>query len=163
MFRSTPAAAVRWWRCSDFRRRRKKRRNEHPRRTGERSRAAAGHHHHLRDGRLGDADAGFDHRQRGAAVHAGLAVGLARPGQLGADLLHRRRRDHDRAGRLDGGALRPQAAVRDLHRDVHDRLDPVRPVAGSDPAGDLPPAAGRRRRRADPAVAIAGHRSLSRA
>ena len=31
-----------------------------------------------------------------------------RPDHLGADLLHRRRRDHDRAGRLAGGALRPQ-------------------------------------------------------
>ena len=120
MFRSTPAAAARSLVCSDFRRRRKRTPNDRrrPRLPGERSRdsrrtivvtcAMAGSVMQTLD---------FDHRQRRAAVHAGLAVGLARPGQLGADVLHRRRRDHDRAGRLDRRPLRPQAAVRHLHGD----------------------------------------------
>ena len=34
-----------------------------------------------------------------------------RPDHLGADLLHHRRGDHDRAGRLAGRALRPQEPV----------------------------------------------------
>ena len=38
----------------------------------------------------------------------------ARRDHLGADLLHHRRGDHDRAGRLAGGAVRPQAAVHRL-------------------------------------------------
>ena len=75
--------------------------------------------HRLRDAGEADADAGLHHRQRRAAVHAGQHVGHARRDHLGADLLRDRRRDHDRAGRLDGGALRPQEAVHRLHDRLH--------------------------------------------
>ena len=76
-----------------------------------------GHHH---------AGARHDHRQRRPALHAGLAVDDAGSGQLGADLLHRRRRDHDLAARLDRDAVRPQEAVHRLRRRLHARLDAVR-------------------------------------
>ena len=45
---------------------------------------------------------------------------------LGADLLCDRRRDHDRAGRLDGGAVRTQEPAHRLHGGVRGRLDAVR-------------------------------------
>ena len=57
------------------------------------------------------AGAGHDHRQRRPALYAGLAVDDAGSGQLGVDLLHRRRRDHDLAARLGRHALRPQETV----------------------------------------------------
>ena len=50
-----------------------------------------------------------------------------RPDQLGADLLHRRRRHHDAGHRLPRGAARPQAAVPDRRRGLHRRLGAVRP------------------------------------
>ena len=61
----------------------------------------------------GDDHAGARHhdRQRGAAEHAGHARRGAGPDHLGADLLHRRRRDHDAADRL---ALRPLSGCREL-------------------------------------------------
>ena len=54
----------------------------------------------------GDHHAGARHddRQRRPALHAGLAVDHPGPDQLGADLLHRRRGDHDLAARLVGDA-----------------------------------------------------------
>ena len=61
-----------------------------------------------------------------AALHAGHAVGLAGPDQLGADLLHRRRRDHDRAGGLDRQPLRPQAHLHHLLGRLHHRFRDVR-------------------------------------
>src|SRR4029453_4326219 len=56
--------------------------------------------HHARHDHAGT---GHDHRQRGAALHAGLAVGDRRPDQLGADLLYRGRRHRD------AGHPRPRA------------------------------------------------------
>src|SRR5215475_3648174 len=66
----------------------------------------------------GDHHAGARHhdRQRRTALYAGHAVGLAGPDQLGADLLHRRGRDHDRAGGLDRQPLRSQAHLHHLFR-----------------------------------------------
>ena len=96
----------------------------------------------------GDCHAGARHhdRQRRPALHAGLAGDDAGPGQLGADLLYRRRRDHDLAARLDGDALRAQEAVHRLHRGLHRRLDAVRGRADDRADGCLPAAAGRVRR-----------------
>ena len=76
----------------------------------------------------GDDHAGARHhdRQRRAALHAGLALGLARSGELGAHLLHRRSGDDDRAGRLAGGSLRPQEAVHRLRRRLHGRVAVLR-------------------------------------
>ena len=61
----------------------------------------------------GDDHAGARHhdRQRRAAAHAGQPVGDPGPDHLGADLLHRRRGDHDAADRLARRPVRPQAAV----------------------------------------------------
>ena len=100
----------------------------------------------------GDDHAGarHDHRQRRPALYAGLAVDDAGPGQLGADLLHRRSRDHDLAARLDGDAVRAQEAVHRLHRRLHGRLYAVRGRAVDRADGRLPPAAGRVRRGAGP-------------
>ena len=69
-------------------------------------RSASRPHHDMRDGGDNDAGARLDHRERRAAVYAGQSVGELRRDHLGPDLLHRRRRDHDGAGRLAGGALR---------------------------------------------------------
>ncbi len=80
----------------------------------------------LRDDGDHHAGARHHHRQCRAALYAGLAVDDAGSGQLGADLLHRRRRDHDLAARLDGDAVRPQEAVHRLRRRLHRRLDAVR-------------------------------------
>ena len=116
--------------------------------------------HGVRHDRDHHAGARHHHRQRGAALYAGLAVGLARPDQLGAHLLHRRRRHHDRAGRLDGRPLRPQEAVHHLRRRLHRRLVPVRAGAEHRADGAVPPAAGHGRRRAGAAVAIDAARRL---
>ena len=83
--------------------------------------------HALRDAGQPDADAGLHDRQCGAAVHAGQHVGQRRRDHLGADLLRDRRRDHDRAGRLDGGAVRPQEPV---HR-LHERASPSPPCCAA--------------------------------
>ena len=99
--------------------------------------------HHDGDG---DAGARHDHRQCRSALYAGLAVDDPGPGQLGADLLHRRRRDHDLAARLDGDPLRAQEAVHRLHRRLHHRFHAVRGGAVDRADGRLPPAAGRVRR-----------------
>ena len=117
------------------------------------SRPAPEHGDDLRHDRDHHAGAGHHHRQRRAALHAGHAVGLAGPDQLGADLLHRRRRDHDRAGRLDRQPLRPQAHLHRLLGRLHHRLRAVRAGAGHQPDGAVPPAAGRVRRGAGAAVA----------
>ncbi len=96
----------------------------------------------------GDSHAGarHDHRQCRAALHAGFAVDNPGRGQLGADLLHRRRRDHDFAARLDGDALRAQEAVHCLHRRLHRRLHAVRCRPFDRADGRLSPAPGRVRR-----------------
>ena len=72
---------------------------------------------------------------------------------LGADLLHRRRRDHDAADRLARRPLRPQAAVPGLGRRLHRGLDAVRHRHEPRRDGALPAAAGRIRRGARAAVA----------
>ncbi len=91
----------------------------------------------------GDHHAGarHHHRQCGAALYAGFAVGLARPDQLGAHLLYRRRRHHDGAGRLDGRPLRPQATVHHLRRRLHRRVVAMRAGAEHRADGAVPPAA----------------------
>ena len=114
--------------------------------------------HHDGDGHAG---ARHDHRQCRPALYAGLAVDDPGPGQLGADLLHRRRRDHDLAARLDGDALRAQEAVHRLHRRLHRRLDAVRRRAVDRADGRLPPAAGRVRRGAGAAQPGGDARHLS--
>ena len=77
---------------------------------------APGPHHRLRDAGHHHAGAGHHDRQRGAALHAGLARRDAGPGELGAHLLHRRRRHHDgalRAGlRCASGARRCSSSRR---------------------------------------------------
>ena len=111
----------------------------------------------------GDDHAGARHddRQCRPALHAGLAVDDAGSDQLGVDLLHRRRRDHDLAARLDGDAVRAQEAVHRLHRRVHRRLDAVRGRAVDRADGRLPAAAGRVRRRAGAAEPGGDARHLS--
>src|SRR5260370_810677 len=64
------------------------------------SRSQPGGDHRLRDPRHPHAGARHDHRQRGAALHAGQRLGQSGPDRLGADLVHRRRRDHAAADRL---------------------------------------------------------------
>jgi membrane fusion protein (multidrug efflux system) len=96
-----------------------------------------GHHH---------AGARHDDRQCRAALYAGLAVDDAGSGQLGIDLLHRRRRDHDLAAWLDGDAVWPQEVVHRLRRRVHRRLDAVRDRADHRADGGVPAVAGRLRR-----------------
>ncbi len=119
-----------------------------------RGRPEASPDHRLRHGRHPDAGAGFDHRQRGAAIYAGQPVGDLRPDHLGADQLRHRRRHHDRAGRLAGQPVRPQEPVHHLPGRLHHRLDAVRRGAVADPDGAVPAAAGRVRRR--PGAAVAG-------
>ena len=89
------------------------------------------------------------------------ACGLARPDHLGADLLYRRGRDHDGAGRLARLALRPQEFRHRQSHGLHHHLDDVRRCADARSDDPLPPAAGRVRRRAIAAVAIDHARSLS--
>ena len=120
---------------------------------GCRSRPAPEHGDDLRHDGDHHAGAGHHHRQCRAALHAGHAVGIAGPDQLGADLLHRRRRDHDRAGRLDRQPLRPQAHLHRLLGRLHHCVGAVRAGAGHQPDGAVPPAAGRVRRGAGAAVA----------
>ena len=112
----------------------------------ELSAVAPRHHHRLRDD--GDHHAGARHhrRQRLAALHAGDAVDHPGSDQLGADLLHHRLGDHDLAGRVDDGALRPQAALHRLHRRLHRRLDAVRDLAEHRADGPVPADPGRVRR-----------------
>ena len=92
----------------------------------------------------------------------GTLSALAGPDQLGADLLHRRRRDHDRAGAgwLANRFGRKRMFIICAGR-LHRRLGAVRPGAGaSRPDGAVPPAAGRVRRRAGAAVAGGAARHL---
>ena len=111
----------------------------------------------------GDDHAGARHhdRQCGAALHAGLAFRLARPDQLGADLVHRRRGRDDGAGRLARRPFRPQEAVHRLRRRLHGRVAALRAVAEHRADRGVPPAAGHVRRRAGAAVAIRDARCLS--
>jgi hypothetical protein len=77
----------------------------------------------------GDDHAGarHHHRQCRAAVDDRRPRRLAGHDQLGADLLHRRRRDHDAGDRLAGRPLRPQArAVPRLDRRLRRLLDALR-------------------------------------
>ncbi len=112
-----------------------------------------------RDHRLDHA--GDDHagrrqhdRQRRPAAYPGEPVGRPGPDRLGADLVHRRRRDHDAADRLARRPLRHQIRVSDLGRGLHPGLRLVRQRHQPDRARRLPPAARGLRRRAGAAVAI---------
>ena len=82
------------------------------------------------------------------------------PDHLGADLLHRRRRDHDRAGRAGwrpGSAGRTCSSLCLVGFTVASMLCGIAAVAAAD--GGVPAAAGRVRRRPGAAVAVhdAGH------
>ena len=74
---------------------------------------------------------------------------------MGDHVLHHRRGNDDRTGRLAGGAVRAEAALRDLHRRVHDRFHAVRcgAVVGAD--GAVPAAA--RHVQCGPGAAVAIH------
>ena len=72
------------------------------------------------------AGAGYHHRQRRAALYAGQRVGERRPDQLGADVLHRRGRDHDAAIGLSRQPVRPQARADGGDRRLRRRLGAVR-------------------------------------
>ena len=112
--------------------------------------------HRLRHARHVDADPRFDHRQRGAALHAGQPVDECRRDHLGADLLRHRLGDHDRPGRLDG---RSASAARTCSSPAWSaspspRCCAARPqTLGADRG--LPHPAGHLRRR--PGAAVAGH------
>ena len=73
--------------------------------------AASRPHHRLGDARLDHAGARQHDRQRRPAAHPGVAVGDAGPDDLGADLLHHRRGDHDAALRLARRADRQKARL----------------------------------------------------
>ena len=73
-------------------------------------------------------------RQRRARSHRGRAVGVDRPGDLGADQLSGRQRDRHPAVGLAVGCDRAQALFPDLDRVVHDLLVPVRQRAEPDHA-----------------------------
>ena len=111
----------------------------------------------------GDADAGARHhdRQCGAALHARHVRCRARSDHLGADVVHRRRRDHDGAGGLAVGALRAQDVVRHLPLRLHGRVHAVRAGQQSRSDGAIPVAARRVRRRSGAVVASDHARSLS--
>ena len=105
--------------------------------------------------------AGDDHagcrqhdRQCRLAAHSGQPLGGPGPDRLGTDLVHCRGGDHDAADRLARRAPRHQICVSDLGGRVHPRLGFVRQRHQPHPAGDLPPAARRVRRRARPALPI---------
>ncbi len=108
----------------------------------------------------GCADAGDDHagarhhhRQRRAADHDGRSRRLAGQHQLGADLLHRRRRHHDAGHRLACRPLRPQGTVPDGGGRLHHLLHALRPGLEPRDHGAVPPDARRVRRRDRAAVA----------
>jgi len=73
--------------------------------------------------------------------------------QLGADLLYRGCRDHDRASGVDRQPLRAQAHLHRLLGRLHDRLCAVRPRTGHQPDGLFRLLAGRVRCGAGAAVA----------
>ena len=154
--RSTPATAG----CRSSRRRRKSRQNDRDAFRVDVAEGAAHADHGVRHDRDHHAGARHHHRQRRAALYAGLALGFARPDQLGAHLLYRRRRHHDRAGRLDGRPLRPQEAVHHLRRRLHRRVVLVRAGAEHRADGAVPPVAGHGRRSAGAAVAVGAARRL---
>ena len=105
------SAPARWRRTPSHDRRRARQRHQPV--------AAAAADHHLRDD--GDHHAGARHhdRQRLAALHAGQPLGDAGSGELGAHLLRRGRRHHDRAGRLARQPLRHQEAADHLRHRLH--------------------------------------------
>ena len=92
----------------------------------------------------------------------GSVVGERGPDQLGADLLHRRRRDHDAAFRLPRQQVRTQARSLDGDRGLRDRFDPLRRIAIADRDRRVPPDAGPVRRGAGAAVARHSARHLRR-
>ncbi len=99
----------------------------------------AGQHH---------AGARHHDRQRGAAAYPRQSVGLARSDLLGADVVHRRRGDHDAADRLARRPVRHQNRICALGRGLHLGLGPVRQCHEPDRARPLPHAARGVRRRA---------------
>jgi hypothetical protein len=111
----------------------------------------AGDHH---------AGARHHHRQCRAALHAGQPVGVAGPDQLGADLLHRRRRDHDRASPAGSPTASAASASSSSARPASPSPPCCAGGAGHQPDGAVPPAAGRVRRRAGAAVAGGDARHL---
>ena len=118
-----------------------------------------------RDHRLrhpGDADAGARHddRQRRAALHAGQRFGEPGSDRLGADLLHRRGRDHDAADRLSGQPVRAEAPFSGRYRRLHRGLDAVRHGAVAEPDRAVSHLAGRVRRLACSAFADRAVREL---
>ncbi len=89
-------------------------------------RDGSAHRGDLRDDGHLHAGSRYDDRQCRPALYAGQPAGLPRPDHLGADLLYRRGSDHDGAGGMAVGALRPQEFLRHQHGWVHDHLDDVR-------------------------------------
>ena len=131
------------------------------RRSRRRQRRQSRGDHRLRDPRHADAGARHHHRQCRAALHARQRLGEPGPDRLGADLLHRRRRDHDAADRLSRRPLRPQAPVPRLDRRLHRGVDAVRHGAVPDADRAVPRPARRVRRGVGAAVADRAARHLS--
>ena len=84
------------------------------------------HRHCLRHGGDADADAGYDHRQRGDALYPGFARGLAGPDHLDSHRLYRRGSDHDPADRLARSAIWPKSLFLISARRFHSRFDALR-------------------------------------
>ena len=102
-------------------------------------RALSPDHHAVHCRRHADAGARPDHRERCAAVYARQPVRELRRDHLGADFLHHRRGDHDRAGGwLAGRFGRKYLFITCLR--VHRHLHDVRRRAVAEPDGAVPAA-----------------------
>ena len=112
--------------------------------------------HGLRHPRRHHAGARHDDRQCRAALYPGQRLGQRRPDQLGPDLLHRRRGDHDAAVRLPGQPVRAQARAARRRSSASSSPRSCAALAQSLPQiVALPPDAGPVRRGAG--AAVAGH------
>ena len=114
----------------------------------------------VRHPRRHHAGAGYDDRQRRAALHAGQCVGERRSDQLGADLLYRGRGHHDPAIGVSCQQVRPQAHPDGGRRRLRDCIRAVRPRAIAGPDRGLPIAARLLRRSAGSAWPVCSARHL---